>query len=565
MKGEVQLIWQDSQSKWLVDERYQAILHATRTIAFEFDPVERKQAVSPLITDFIAGRYDGGRLLSDAMLEDGVIHPDDVEMSVEFREKVSKGQAKEMTLRLMTPEGAYRWFKMTLIPCQSEGSTVYLGVIADVDAEVRHRELLRYRAEFDSISGVYTKSVFYEKTRLMLESSPDQVRYLVRFDISNFKMVNEMYSISEGDRVLKYLGGLLRESAAPGETYARLGNDVFCICLSRTEQETLDFLAELERKTNQYPLSFQFILSAGILRLEHYRGEAVHLLCDWAAMAQRTIKGNYIQHYAFYEKSMSDSLGREQYLTSCMERALRDGQFQIYLQPKYDMRDSRIIGAEALARWRHPKEGMISPGEFIPLFERNGFILRLDEYIWDQACQTLSRWLAEGGKAVPISVNVSRIHLHDPEFCQKLEGLLKKYQIPPSLLELEITESAYTECPQTLYGIMDQLQESGFIFSMDDFGSGYSSLNVLKDIPVDIVKIDLNFLRKARRGEAAGKSVLKGTVQLVKGMNLAVIAEGVETQDQADFLLSIGCTQAQGYYYAKPMEVQEFEKLPLSK
>ena len=258
---------------------------------------------------------------------------------------------------------------------------------------------------------------------------------------------------------------------------------------------------------------------------------------------------------------MFQALNKEHYIVKNMKEALESGQFIIYLQPKYDMRDCSIIGAEALARWMHPKDGLISPGDFIPLFERNGFILQLDEYIWELACKTLREWLDKGYQPVPLSVNVSRLHLYDTDFCDKLLALINKYDLPPELLELEITESAYTENPQTLYGIMDRLQEAGFLFSMDDFGSGYSSLNILKDIPVNLVKIDLNFLQQARRGIDVGRDILKGTIQLIHNIDLPVIAEGVESAEQAQFLLNAGCVHAQGYYYAKPMPIADFESL----
>lgn len=546
--------------KWLQDERYQTVLKATHTIAYEYDPHTNKEVVSPFISKFIAGNYDG-RLLSDVMIEDNVIHPEDLELSLAFREKVHQGTANTMTLRLRTPAGSYRWFRMSLCPYQDKDSFCYLGTISDIDNEIRQQEALRYRAEFDLTTDIYNKVTFYTVTGNWMGYAPDIYRCLVRFDIDRFKIINDTYSLSEGDKVLSYIGNLLQDMTTPEETYARNNSDIFFVCLARTKKETAEFILELERRLNQYPLDFQFVLSAGIVCIPHYNGEPINILCDRAAMAQRTIKGSYINRYAFYEEYMSTALNKEHYITQNMNYALENHQFQMYLQPKYDMRDRTIIGAEALTRWIHPEDGLISPGDFIPLFERNGFILRLDEYIWELACQTLRRWLDEGHPVIPISVNVSRIHLHDPDLCDKLISLVKKYDLPPNSLELEITESAYIDNPNMLYGIMDKLQEAGFIFSMDDFGSGYSSLNALKDIPVDVVKIDLNFLRKARRGLEIGRDILKGTIKMIQGIHLPVIAEGVETQDQADFLMDVGCVHAQGYLYAKPMPIADFEKL----
>lgn len=546
---------------WLQDKRQQTVLKTMRTIAYEYNPVTKEQMVSPFINQYIAGNYDG-RLLSHVMIEDNVIHPDDLKKSLAFREKAKAGTANAITVRLRTPQGDYRWFKMKLSSYRDEDAALrYIGTITDIDNEIRQQEAFRYRAEYDLTTGIYNKVTFYTITGNWLGSEPDISRCLISFDIDRFKIINNTYSLSEGDKVLFYIAKLLKNMTFSGETYARNNSDIFYVCLSRPKKEAAEFILELERQLNQYPLDFQFTLSAGIVHIPHYNGEPLNILCDWASMAQHTVKGSYIHSYAFYEEAMKDALNKEHYITKNMAHALKNHEFQMYLQPKYDMRTHTIIGAEALSRWHHPIDGIISPGDFIPLFERNGFILQMDEYIWDMACQTLRRWLDEGKTPITISVNVSRVHLHDPELCNKLISLAKKYNLPPHSLELEITESAYIDNPNALYGIMDKLQEAGFLFSMDDFGSGYSSLNALKDIPVDVVKIDLNFLQKARRGLQVGRDILKGVIKMIQGIQLPVIAEGVETKEQADFLLNMGCVHAQGYYYAKPMTVPDFEQL----
>lgn len=541
-------------------EFYETVLNITRTIAFTYDLLTGEQEVFPAIENYIAGNYDG-RLLSNVMLEDHVIYPDDIEKALEFRDKIQQGGSGKLTLRLLTPAGIYRWFEMILTPCIRNKREIYAGVYIDVDEETRQREILRYRAEFDPVSGIYNKTTFFEKTQKLLAAEPEKLHFLVRFDVDRFKIINELYTISEGDRVLRFIGENIQKLLHSDETYARMGNDIFGMCLNRTKEETIALIEELKKRINTYPISFQFVLSAGIVEIDHYDGESVDILCDWAALAQQKVKGSYIQCYAFYEKRMTDDLNWEHEIIVWMQQALEEEQFQVYFQPKYNMQNNVIIGAEALVRWNHPKEGMISPAKFIPLFERNGFILKLDEYIWEQTCIIMRKWMEQGIQLVPISVNVSRLHLHNPRFCKKIPELCQKYQISPEFLQLEITESAYIDCPQMLYGIMEQLQEQGFVFSMDDFGSGYSSLNSLKDIPVNIVKIDLKFLQKARRGDDIGYKILRGTIRMILDMGLNLIVEGVETRDQVDFLLSAGCVYAQGYYYAKPMPKNEFEKI----
>ncbi len=286
----------------------------------------------------------------------------------------------------------------------------------------------------------------------------------------------------------------------------------------------------------------------------------INVLCDWANLAMKTIKGNYLNTYAFYDGKLRERILEEKKIENQMHDALLQGQFTLYLQPKVHIPTSRIIGSEGLVRWIHPVEGIMPPDRFIPLFEKNGFIIRLDEYIWEQACITLRRWIDHGLTPTPISVNMSRMHIHDPRLREKLVDLVKRYGLPPHLLELELTESAFLENESGLFESMKDLQRYGFQFSMDDFGSGYSSLNMLKSMPVDFIKIDRGFLNEVVATDR-GKTVIRFSISLAKEMNIRVIAEGVENEEQAAFLLEAGCSYAQGYFYSRPLPVQAFEDL----
>lgn len=546
---------------WLEDSSYQTILRETHMIAFEFNARQREQRVSPFISEYISGNYDG-RLLSDVMLEDNVIHPKDVEKALRFREQVLAGQFGEMLLRLMTPGGEYRWFRI-VITCQksSENSQGCVGVLEDVDVQMQYWELLRRRAEIDPVSGIYNRETFFEQTVKLLETESDKEHFLICFDIDRFKLINKLFGNSQGDQVLHYAGNLLQELVRPGETFGRLGNDMFAACLSRTKAETISLIEELGGKMRSYPLAFRFFLPAGVVPVAPGCTDPVNELCDRAVMAQHKIKGNYLCRYLFYDPFMDKKLEQEHILIANMETALSEGQFSAYFQPKYDMRNGRIIGAEALARWHHPDLGMISPAEFVPLFERSGFIIKMDEYIWELVCRTIRSWIDRGITPVPVSVNVSRMHLYNKRFCSIVLELCRKYGIQPCLLELEITESAYTEAPQELFPMIESLQKAGFLFSMDDFGSGYSSLNILKDIPLDIVKFDLNFLKEARKGEKTGQSIVKNIIRLMRDLQVSIVAEGVENESQVQFLQEVDCHYAQGYFYARPMPRDEFELL----
>ena len=243
-----------------------------------------------------------------------------------------------------------------------------------------------------------------------------------------------------------------------------------------------------------------------------------------------------------------------------MEQALQQRQFVMYLQPKFSLETGEIVGAEVLTRWLHPKKGMIKPDDFIPLFERNGFIIKLDEYMWEEACKAIHSWQQQGRRQFPVSVNVSRYHIYNRNIEQVLNNLLKKYELTPGALSLEITETMFFDNQNELYFLLNHLQQMGFRLEVDDFGSGYSSLNMLRNVPVDVLKIDKGFLDDTLNSEK-GKIVIRHTIAMAKALQLQIIAEGVETEEHVRFLKNSQCDIAQGYYFAKPMPLEEFNKL----
>ena len=249
-----------------------------------------------------------------------------------------------------------------------------------------------------------------------------------------------------------------------------------------------------------------------------------------------------------------------QRIVNSMKSALENHEFVVFYQPKYGLSDNQIAGAEALVRWKHPERGMISPGEFIPVFERNGFITKLDYYVWEQTCIQLRKWMDEGKNPLPISVNLSRISLYNKDIVNVICNLVDSYRIPRRLFQVELTESAYNTNPKAVQDMMQRLREEGFYILMDDFGSGYSSLNVLKDIVVDVLKMDMKFFAGDDR-EGRGENIMAAVIRMAKWLNMPVVAEGVERIEQVEFLRSIGCEYVQGYYFAKPMPVEEYEKL----
>ena len=342
-------------------------------------------------------------------------------------------------------------------------------------------------------------------------------------------------------------------------TYARLESDRFALCFPARLFETQALLASANQMLTDLHIGIRVVLYAGVFNVEDVT-LSIDQMCDRAYMALKTIKGKYHERFAYYDSAMRDQLMLEQTITSEMNDALQQDQFCFYLQPIYSITTGLPVSAEALVRWKHPQKGLIPPGDFIPLFERNGFITKLDTYLWERVCQYLHDLKADGIEPLPISVNVSRLNLFTPSLCQDILSMVRRYGLDPSMLKLEITETAYTDNPQQLLSAIQTLHAYGFEIMMDDFGSGYSSLNMLKDLPVDILKVDMRFLTgMENNGRAA--NVMTSIIRMGKWLDIVVIAEGVETVSQIDFLRSVGCDEVQGYYYSHPIPTEEFTAL----
>jgi EAL domain-containing protein (putative c-di-GMP-specific phosphodiesterase class I) len=282
-------------------------------------------------------------------------------------------------------------------------------------------------------------------------------------------------------------------------------------------------------------------------------------MCDRAVMAANSIKGNYDVDIAYYDDSFREKMLYEQQITNYMEEALKTKQFQVYFQPKYQLESEKMAGAEALVRWIHPEEGFMSRGEFIPLFEKNGFITELDTFVWEETCRKIALWIETYGKYVPVSVNVSRKDIYKQDLPILLLNIVHKYGLEPKHLHLEITESAYTENPEQLISVVGKLKEEGFVIEMDDFGSGYSSLNMLAELPIDILKLDMKFVQN-KGPHSKNESIMSCMIELAKKIDLIVVAEGVEEQKQIDMLREMKCDIVQGYYFSKPLPADDFEK-----
>ncbi|MDE6055962.1 MAG: EAL domain-containing protein [Lachnospiraceae bacterium] len=414
-------------------------------------------------------------------------------------------------------------------------------------------------AERDAITGLYTKFKFYRAVRIVLSENAEETFAFARFDIDRFKMINNFYGIKEGDRVLQSVASELRKISTVFDkfVYGRLENDVFAVCMPYKEENVELLVNALQINLRKVNKDYNIKVSCGVYVINDDTLD-VSEMYDRAFLAAKNCKGKFVQSIAYYNESMIEDMRQEQFIINEVNRAIDEEQFEVYLQPKINLVTDRSYGAEALVRWNHPEKGMISPGEFIPVYERNGIIGRLDQYMWRNVCKLLRKWIDEGKDPNPISVNVSRVNIYNPQLVQIFKKLITEYQIPAELLNLELTESAFMEDQELIMKTMSNLHQLGFKIMMDDFGSGYSSLNVLKDMEVDYLKVDMKFLQN-QEFNGKGEKVLTSVIRMAKWLHLPSIVEGVETLEQVDFLKCIGCEYAQGYYYAKPMPVADYE------
>lgn len=414
--------------------------------------------------------------------------------------------------------------------------------------------------QYDKLTGLYDGVTFCRMVKNAVAEDNEKKYALILFDIEKFKIVNELYGFDFADEVLEFIAFNMRNIfKETGAVICHFMSDFFGIFTEYdSEEDLIEMVKQISSKTSLYknvPVSLSF----GIHKIRD-RSLSPRLICDYANMAKKTVKGNRIVNYAFYTEKIKNRILEDKYIENEMEYALKNGQFSMYLQPKYNISTSEIIGAEALVRWVHPKKGLIMPDKFIPLFEKNGFIVNLDKYIWEQACIEIRKWIDSGQTPVPISVNVSRVNVGNPKLIEILDSLVEKYKIDKKYLELEITETVYYDDQNHLIETLNQLKKADYTLLMDDFGSGFSSLNMLKNTPFDILKIDRNFLNETMITDK-GKKIILHTISLSNDIGINTVAEGVETKEQAEYLLECGCNVAQGYYYSKPVELNVFDEM----
>ena len=519
--------------------------------------VMEKQPVDIVLLDLVMPVMDGLELLSILKKREKF-----AEIPVIATTARNEGNSEVRAMEMGAADFITKPYNPTIVRCRVHNVMARLeNEWRKLEQAAQDRQILemRHYIELDPLTGIYNREVFYTKTAALLQSDTEQDYAIIYLDISHFKVINDLFHIETGNLILKTAATYLKMISTDIGVCGRLEADHFALCLPLKTLQMDMLIRGLDDAVASLAISHSILFYAGVYPVDNVF-LPVDQMCDRAHMALNTVKGRYITRYACYDANMRELILEEQMILREMEFALAEKQFQVYLQPIYSLKDQRTIGAEALVRWMHPLKGMLQPSRFIPIFERNGFIVKLDRFVWEEACKVLAAQKQRTGQVLPISVNVSRVNFYSEDFQVSLLALLKKYELEPWMLKLEITETAYTENPHQLLAVMHDLQDQGFQILMDDFGSGYSSLNMLKNVPVDILKVDMGFVQDVDNSDRAAL-IMKSIVQMAEWIHMGVIIEGVETKPQLDFLAGIGCNDIQGYYFSRPLPVDMFEAL----
>lgn len=447
---------------------------------------------------------------------------------------------------------------------------IFIGIILYIKKwQNENKSKLEKIAFYDSLTDEKNSTKFIIDAEEKLKSDKICKYQLLYLDIDGFKMLNDIFGYKVGDNLLVHISEVIKKNINKGELFCRGYADHFFLLMNYYDNKnTIERIKNIEKDIHMFEkysqIANKFTIGYGVYIINE-DDKSINKIMDKAEFARRFESQNHNKNIVFYDETMIRAELYEIEIKDRMYFALENEEFEIYFQAKYSISKEKSIGAEALVRWNIPKKGLLSPFEFIPIFEKNGFIIKLDMYVLDKVCLKISEWVKEGLRLIPVSVNMSRIHMRDIDyFIQSISQILKKYNIDSELIEIELTESALFEDTNMMIEAMARLKELGFGISLDDFGAGYSSLNILKDLPIDIIKLDKEFLDNNYGGRKF-EVIICNIVKMAKELNLVVVAEGVETHEQAMFLSKIGCDIAQGYLYSKPMPAKEFENKELKR
>lgn len=447
---------------------------------------------------------------------------------------------------------------------RQEIETFYLAskVLASQVLPIRFQRFARILTDYDQLTEAWNYNRFLTAGKRRLQKS-SLLQAVVTMDIKNFKVINSSFSYEMGNTILVHISSLLNSFLGGGECFARIEADKFIMLLEyQSMNGLLHRLNQLIRRIEQIPedekLDFDIRCIMGVCLVEPGDMD-MSVLADHANAARKSQKDYHKSAYCFYNREAELKIIKEREMTFRMRGALENREFVVYYQPKISLEKQAFIGLEALVRWQPAEGKLIPPDEFIPLFEKNGFIVDLDQYVYERVCELIESWMQAGITPLPIAVNISRLHLVEPDFLEGLTTINRKHHVPEEYLELEITESAFLHNPEKVLAVAKGIKEKGYVLTMDDFGTGYSSLCLLKDLPVDIIKLDREFFRKIRN--VREKIIVSNVIHMAKELNIQVISEGIETQEHELFLKEIGCDLAQGYRYGRPAPIEQYQSI----
>lgn len=484
----------------------------------------------------------------------------ELELRIPYSDRIVYENMK-FSMTILADEGN---FYIASIHTALEGIEQHMDVHNDAKLHRLAVDVKQYN-EYDVLTGLYTLDAFKKEAKKRLLSVSANEKYaLLCTGVEYYERINNLYGLKAADRMLVEIADLLTTCSRTIKLCSRGVADHFILLVTYDEISRLKLLLKKVCDRFESTIAVQYADAAPKLGVGAYLisdvKENVGRMVDCANIARKSIRMQSGNRVVFYDSTVFKKMERVRYIEKSMKKALEDGEFKVYFQPKYDLVSGSVVGAEALCRWIRSDETVVYPDEFIPVFEKNGFIVKLDLYMLDETCHMIQRRMLKNKLCVPVSINQSRVLLGEDEYVEKIASVLAKYNTPSRFIELELTERIFKDNLSDIGRTMKRLKNLGIRWSIDDFGTGYSSLNLLKELPVDIIKIDKSFLDETEASETS-KIIIRKTVELTQELNKKVVCEGVETESQAEYLRGICCDIAQGYLYAKPMPMQEFEEL----
>ncbi len=438
----------------------------------------------------------------------------------------------------------------------------YLGVFLvydDITDQENMKQEAAYYASHDKLTGLWNRDYFFEMVNKEMDENPDIPFLMIASDIGQFKLYNEILGIVAGNELLLGIAANYRKVRKEHWVFSRISADRFALFIPKADYNEARFLSYCDDVLEQanYSLRIHNYLGVYDTCMSEYRLDP-EAMYNRAFLALESIKGSMVDNVAYFDERIRTRRMAERLTIDELEHALQADEFVIYIQPQIHSKTGAVVGGETLVRWMSPKRGLVMPSEFVPLFEKNGMITKMDYHVWKLACRQLAKWSQEGHEDRSLSINISAKNFYLTDLYERITGLVEEYGIAPHRLKLEITETAFVLDIKKQMELVKRLQDYGFLVEMDDFGSGYSSLNSLKDICVDILKLDMKFFEKSENVERS-KAIIAHMISLAKDLSTLVIAEGVEEEEQLQYLQSVDCDIVQGYYYSKPMSVEEYE------